>query len=115
MPITSALSDTIGHFSNTALTTSNYNLTKGQNNHNGQADGKRPQNSFSIHLPSGFLLSQNPIWLSEQGGINGLVLELHLESDNNVFHVNKPTPGSVSITTNIMLWKLGGYTTALLV
>ena len=94
LPITSALSDTIGHFSNTALTTSNYNLTKGQADNNGaDAAGLLPQNSFSLHLPSGFLLGQQPIWLSEQGGINGLVLELHLESDNNVFHANVATPG----------------------
>tara|TARA_R110001632_G_scaffold1759_2_gene7868 strand:+ start:959 stop:2326 length:1368 start_codon:yes stop_codon:yes gene_type:complete len=98
LPVTSALSDTIGHFSNTALTTSNYNLTKGQNEHNGQADGTRPQNSFSLHLPSGFLLGQQPIWLSEQGGINGLVLELHLESDNNVFHANAETPDAADGT-----------------
>jgi hypothetical protein len=92
LPVTSSLEDTMGHFSNTALTAPNWNTMKLSvvNNVGNSADN--PQNSFSVHLPSGFLLGQQPIFLSQNGGVNGIVIELHLASDNNVFHVNKASP-----------------------
>ena len=92
LPVTSSLNDTIGHFSNTALTTPNFALMKSSVVDNVGATALVPQNSFSVHLPSGFLLGQQPIYLGAQGGINGIVIELHLSPDNNVFHVDKDSP-----------------------
>lgn len=94
LPVTSSLNDTIGHFSNTALTAPNFNTMKTTVVDNVGDSMENPQNSFSVHLPCGFLLGQQPIFLSSQGGINGIVIELHLAPDNNVFHVNKPSPSS---------------------
>ena len=85
VPVTSASSDVESHFSETALMTGNPAEQK-----TGVVDGTigdvdTELNQFSIHLPSGFLLGQQPIFLGAQG-INGIVLELHLTPDAQFFH-----------------------------
>tara|TARA_R110000823_G_scaffold48153_7_gene122569 strand:+ start:35 stop:1396 length:1362 start_codon:yes stop_codon:yes gene_type:complete len=98
LPVTSSLNDTMGHFSNTALTCPNFALMKSSIVDNvGTVSPFAPQNSFSVHLPSGFLLGNQPIFLGQQGGINGLVLEIHLAPDSNVFHVDKASPSAADV------------------
>mgnify|MGYP003673620843 CR=1 FL=1 len=83
MPVTSASSDVSGHFGETALTTGNPQEQKSAvvNGENTTTD----QNSFSVHLPCGLFLGQQPIFIGEQG-INGILIELHLTPDNQFFH-----------------------------
>ena len=86
MPITSSIDDTTGHFAETALTQPNWNLMKKSvvNNAGAPADGNYATNQFSIHLPCGLFMGQQPIYLGENG-INGIVIELHLAPDSQVF------------------------------
>lgn len=91
LPVTSSIEDTTGHFGNTALTMPNYNLMKTKVVDSSTPAGLGEKKSFSVHLPSGFLLGQQPIYLG-RNGINGLVLEIHLSPDNNVLFSNHSTP-----------------------
>ena len=86
MPVTSGTTDVCGHFSETALTTGSQEEQKQSvvNGTNGTSDDK-DVNSFSVHLPCGLFLGQQPIFIGEQG-INGIVIELHLTPDNQFFH-----------------------------
>ena len=61
LPVTSSLVDTIGHFSNTALTTPNFALMKSSVVDNVGASAINAQNSFSVHLPSGFLITYSTL------------------------------------------------------
>ena len=86
LPITSSIQDAQGHFSETALTEPNYNLMKQSvvdwSGDPGAANYKT--NDFSIHLPCGLFMGQQPIYLGENG-LNGIVIEIHLAPDSNVF------------------------------
>ena len=86
IPITSALDDTTGHFAETALTQPNFALMKSSvvEHVGAPADANYQTNQFSIHLPCGLFLGQQPIYLGENG-INGIVIELHLAPDSQVF------------------------------
>jgi len=97
LPVTSSIEDTTGHFGNTALTMPNYNLMKKKVVDSSTPAGVGEKKSFSVHLPSGFLLGQQPIYLGKNG-INGLVLEIHLSPDNNVLFSNLANPAGVDIS-----------------
>ena len=95
LPVTSALSDTQGHFSETALTEPNYHLMK-----QGVVDwagddggGNLKTNDFSIHLPCGLFMGQQPIYLGENG-LNGIVIEVHLAPDSQVFFAQDGQDGA---------------------
>ena len=101
MPVTSADTDVSGHFSETALTTANpYEQKQSVVNGKGAAGAvnDNDQNSFSVHLPCGLFLGQQPIFIGEQG-INGIVIELHLTPDSQFFHAMNGLPQGGTATT----------------
>ena len=99
VPVTSAVSDVSGHFNETALMSGNYGLQKetvvdgvtGDTAENGLNT-----NSFSVHLPCGLLLGQQPLFIGEQG-LNGILLELHLTPDSQFFHMADNSVTTTSI------------------
>ena len=98
LPVTSSLNDGIGHFSETALTEPNWNLMKSSVvNWSGGADAANHKtNNFSVHLPCGLFMGQQPIYLGENG-LNGIVIELHLAPDSNVFFAEDGAANTTAI------------------
>lgn len=85
LPATSTLNDSAGHMSETALTTPAY-----QSHKFGVVDlpsMKTTANRFAVTLPSGLFNGQNPIPLASNGdgGLGGLLVEISLAPDSNVF------------------------------
>ena len=90
LPVTSSTEDSIGHLSQQALTCPNYNAqTIGVVNiptGNTKEAGEIAGNAFCIHLPCGLFNGRVPIPLmpNGQGGLGGLLVEVHLAPDSNV-------------------------------
>jgi hypothetical protein len=84
LPVTTSSNDGIGHLSETALITPAYTSQKF-----GVVDIKsmnNSANSFAINLPCGLFNGANPIPLQAngEGGLGGLLVEIHLAPDSNV-------------------------------
>jgi hypothetical protein len=84
LPVTTSSNDGIGHLSETALITPAYQSQKF-----GVVDLPSMNNSgnaFAINLPCGLFNGQNPIPLQAngEGGLGGLLVEVHLAPDSNV-------------------------------
>ena len=90
LPVTSSTEDSIGHLGQQALVCPNYQAQKigvvdiptGNTKLAGQISG----NAFCIHLPCGLFNGRVPIPLmpNGQGGLGGLLVEVHLAPDSNV-------------------------------
>ena len=78
IPVTSSVQDLTGHMGINALTAADVNA--------GQQTQVYVSNSdFSIPLPCGFFLGQNPIPLSNSFGVKGVNIQINLSPDTNVF------------------------------
>ena len=53
---------------------------------------------FSIPLPCGFFLGQNPVPLSGQTGVRGVNIQINLSPDSNIFFDDGTTGGTVDVT-----------------
>ena len=85
----SSLNDAIGFQSQTEHTNPNYFLNKICNVDNKvvvSTDNNQNSNSFSLHLPSGFLSSSSIINLDSQTGIGGIQIDIHLNSDAQFYN-----------------------------
>tara|TARA_R110000824_G_scaffold280101_5_gene468193 strand:+ start:7010 stop:8344 length:1335 start_codon:yes stop_codon:yes gene_type:complete len=95
LPISTSSEDALGHFGETALTMPNHTLMKSAVV-DWSGDGtSTKRNDFCVHLPCGMFLGQQPIYLGENG-INGIVIEVHLAPDADVFF---PKDGGVDGST----------------
>ncbi len=82
IPTTTSLEDGISHLSQSALITPVYECSKrGIMDKQGQIVSP---NSFALHLPCGLFNGTQGIPLSGNGGVGGLLIEIHLAPDNNV-------------------------------
>ena len=84
LPITSSLNDSLGHLGETALTLPAYDAQR--RSVVNLVSMKQTGNRFSINLPCGLFNGQNPIPLmaNGEGGVGGLLVEIHLAPDSNV-------------------------------
>ena len=89
MGLTSSLQDQIGHLSETCLIYPNADAFR-KNVVESPANSKQT-NHFSVHLPSGFLMSGNMINL-QPDAFGGVQIELSLSPDSNVFYAISGTP-----------------------
>ena len=99
IPATSSKDDLLGHMNTTSMTTCGELQCLRYAKTNGKFD-------FSIPLPCGLLFGRNPIPLSDNWGVKGLNINLHLAPDSNVFFstaVGGDASGSVYQLTNISL------------
>tara|TARA_R110000765_G_scaffold297161_1_gene392261 strand:+ start:1701 stop:2999 length:1299 start_codon:yes stop_codon:yes gene_type:complete len=93
LPVTTSAQDGIGHQYETNLSLPNYACQQ-------QSVVQIPSasstgNSFCISLPCGLFNGQNPIPLMEDM-VGGLLIEIHLAPDANVFHSDTATSASIS-------------------
>ena len=91
IPATSSKQDLAGHMSINALTAANADVGK-------KALVQRAFSEFSIPLPSGFFLGQNPIPLSGKNGVRGVNIQINLSPDANIFFADGTAAGSVAAT-----------------
>tara|TARA_R110001592_G_scaffold61031_1_gene185881 strand:- start:876 stop:2192 length:1317 start_codon:yes stop_codon:yes gene_type:complete len=88
LPTTTSMNDNITHLSQQALVLPNYQAHKRSvvDIVTGNTSAAKAGNSFCIHLPCGLFNGQNPIPLMQnaQGGLGGLLVEIHLSPDSNV-------------------------------
>ena len=82
IPTTTSLEDGISHLSQSALITPIYEEAK-RSIIDKQGQILSP-NSFALHLPCGLFNGTQGIPLSGDGGVGGLLIEIHLAPDNNV-------------------------------
>ena len=83
LPVTTSKQDGIGHLSQSALILPNYAAqTQSVVNIPSSSSTK---NSFCINLPCGLLNGGEPIPLMAEA-VGGLIVEIHLAPDSNVFH-----------------------------
>jgi hypothetical protein len=102
IPSTTSVEDGLAHLSQSALITPNYESSKRTIMDNlGQ---KQSGNSFCLHLPCGLFNGTQGIPLSGNGGVGGLLVEIHLAPDNNVLFDRKGT--SVASTLNQSYYEL---------
>jgi len=93
LPVTTSAQDGIGHQYETNLSLPNYAAQQ-------QAVVQIPSasttgNSFCVSLPCGLFNGQNPIPLMEDM-VGGLLIEIHLAPDSNVFHSDGTTSASIT-------------------
>jgi len=84
LPALNSLEDQVGHLSESALVMPNFFLGKQSvldipSQHN-------TGNAFCCHLPCGLFNGANKIPLSAAWGLGGLLIEIHLAPDENVFY-----------------------------
>jgi len=97
LPVLSSKQEGIGHMNKSQCSIPNAECERLGlvNNVNGSGNGTGTQfkgSSFCLHLPSGLLNSREPIPLSANGwGTGGLLLEITLENDSQVFGSNDGT------------------------
>ncbi len=92
LAMTSSLQDQIGHLGETCLIMPNREAFQ-QSVMNSPTTDVAQTNSFSFHLPSGFLSSGNMVDL-RQDAFGGIVVEMLLQPDSNVlFELNGDTTG----------------------
>ena len=102
IPSTTSVEDGQAHLSQSALITPSYEENKrsvvdcpGQ---------KQGGNSFCLHLPSGLFNGTQGIPLSGNGGVGGLLVEIHLAPDNNVLFDRNGT--AITSTLNQSFYEL---------
>ena len=93
LPVTTSAQDGIGHQYETNLSLPNYAAQQ-------QSVVQIPSasttgNSFCVSLPCGLFNGQNPIPLMEDM-VGGLLVEIHLAPDSNVFHSDTTSSASIS-------------------
>jgi len=95
MPIVSSEKEALGHLNSTTLVSPNIqtqrievvNNTNGSSTNSGSDDGNvlnYAGSDFCVNLPCGLLGGRNPIPLSRNNGIGGLMLEIQLAPDSQV-------------------------------
>lgn len=92
LPVTSSTEDSLGHLSQQALVCPNYQAQKigvvdiPTGNPQSGTSANAPGNAFCIHLPCGLFNGRIPIPLAPngQGGLGGVLVEVHLAPDSNV-------------------------------
>ena len=92
LPVTSSTEDSLGHLSQQALVLPNYQAQKigvvdiPTGNPTSGTSSTSPGNAFCIHLPCGLFNGRVPIPLmpNGQGGLGGVLVEVHLAPDSNV-------------------------------
>jgi hypothetical protein len=93
LPVTNSQEDAMTHMNETALILPNWEAQR-QSVVN-LPSGSTTQNSFCMALPCGVLNGRNPIPLMAEA-VGGVIVELHLSPDSQVFYSN--TTSSASIT-----------------
>jgi hypothetical protein len=97
IPVTSSVQDLTGHMGINALTAADVNA--------GQQTQVWVANSeFSIPLPCGFFLGQNPIPLAQSFGVKGVNIQINLSPDSNIFF--DPTGGNAAVGAYYKLTEL---------
>ena len=85
LPVSSSPQDLVGHMGVTSLTSANLAANKIMMTQvNADKAALTGGSEFSIPLPCGLLLGQNPIPLSQNWGVKGLNLQLFLAPDSSV-------------------------------
>jgi len=88
MPVMSSETEALGYLNTTALVSPNIETQRIEvcNNTNGSGAVLNSEGSaFCVNLPCGLLVGRNPIPLSRNNGIGGLLLEIQLSPDSQVF------------------------------
>ncbi len=88
MPVMSSETEALGYLNTTALVSPNIETQRIEvcNNTNGSGAVLNSEGSaFCVNLPCGLLGGRNPIPLSRNNGIGGLLLEIQLSPDSQVF------------------------------
>ncbi len=102
IPSTTSVEDGFSHLSQSALIMPSYETSKKTIMDNmGQKQGG---NSFCLHLPCGLFNGTQGIPLSGNGGVGGLLIEIHLAPDNNVLFDRKGT--AITDTLNDSYYEL---------
>ena len=83
---TNDLGDGLSHLSETGLQVLNSQAIKSAVVDNQSNRGK--SNTFSLSLPCGLFNGTGPIPLAKGWGLGGLIIEIHLASDNNVLYAS---------------------------
>ena len=89
IPATSSKQDLTGHMGVNALTSSSVVAGK-------QTLVQKAGAEFSIPLPCGFFLGQNPIPLSGKSGVRGVNIQINLSPDSNVFFADGTAVGTLA-------------------
>jgi hypothetical protein len=93
LPVTSSKEDNMGHMYQSALIMPNYDCqTQSVVN---IPSSSSTMNHFCMALPCGLLNGGEPIPLMEEA-VGGLLVELHLSPDSNVFHSSNDTNASAT-------------------
>ena len=87
IPTTTSVEDGLSHLSQSALITPAYEVAK-KTIIDKQGAVLSP-NSFALHLPCGLFNGTQGIPLSGNGGVGGLLIEIHLAPDNNALFDRK--------------------------
>ena len=95
LPVTSSQQDNMGHLYNSALILPNYAAQQESVVNIPSASATNGANHFCCALPCGLFNGRNPIPLMREA-IGGLLVELHLAPDSQVFH--SQTDSSASLT-----------------
>jgi hypothetical protein len=91
IPATSSANDLVGHMGVNALTAASVEAGK-------KTLVQKAGSEFSIPLPCGFFLGQNPVPLSGQTGVRGVNIQINLSPDSNIFFDDGTTGGTVDVT-----------------
>ena len=93
LPVTNSQEDAMTHMNETALILPNWDAQR-QSVVN-IPSGSTTQNSFCMPLPCGILNGRNPIPLMAEA-VGGVIVELHLSPDSQVFYSNTTTSASIT-------------------
>lgn len=103
MPLISSEKEALGHLNMTALQGANLMLQRTEvvNNTNGSSTNadnvlNYAGSQFCINLPCGLLSGRNPIPLSRQNGVGGLMIEIQLAPDNQVIFGDDETSSGIT-------------------
>lgn len=100
LPTMSSQQEAIGHLNATSAMMPNIECERlgVVNNQNGSSatDRTTTGTGFCVNLPCGLLNSQNPIPLSSDWGVGGLMIELRLAPDSQFLFANNNISGSLS-------------------
>jgi hypothetical protein len=94
LPNVSSKQEAMGHMNETSCMLPNQNAQRLSVTNNLNANG----NSFCIHLPSGLLNNSEPINLSSNNGLGGLMVDIMLSPDSQVLYSETPA-NSTNYTT----------------
>tara|TARA_R110000765_G_scaffold383657_1_gene475059 strand:+ start:1455 stop:2783 length:1329 start_codon:yes stop_codon:yes gene_type:complete len=93
LPVTNSQEDAMTHMNETSLILPNWEAQR-QSVVN-IPSGSTTQNSFCMALPCGILNGRNPIPLMPEA-VGGIIVEIHLAPDSQVFFSNTATSASIS-------------------